>query len=141
MDPVPKRPLLTSGHRPLKEKDGKMTRRTILTEEVLATIPPMTRQGMSVSEIAEKLGVKVPTLKVRCSQARISLRRPHQVKPIRQLMLDSVLQLSRETVLKLREWAEPHDITEAQLATLLLEVIARDNLIEAILDRQQPKAA
>jgi len=47
--------------------------RKILTKEVLATIPEMVeRSGMRADDIAEKLGCNIGTLKVRCSQAKIS---------------------------------------------------------------------
>lgn len=49
--------------------------RKILTKAVLATIPEMVaRGGMRADDIAEKLGCNLGTLKVRCSQAKISLR-------------------------------------------------------------------
>ena len=51
--------------------------RKILTKAVLATIPEMVeRSGMRADDIAEKLGCNIGTLKVRCSQAKISLRPP-----------------------------------------------------------------
>ena len=51
--------------------------RKILTKAVLATIPEMVEQGgMRADDIAEKLGCNIGTLKVRCCQARISLRPP-----------------------------------------------------------------
>ena len=51
--------------------------RKILTKAVLATIPEMVeRSGMRADDIAEKLGCNLGTLKVRCSQAKISLRPP-----------------------------------------------------------------
>src|SRR5262245_59191380 len=51
--------------------------RRILTKAVLATIPEMVeRGGMRADDIAAMLGCNIGTLKVRCSQARISLRPP-----------------------------------------------------------------
>jgi hypothetical protein len=52
------------------------TRRKILTKAVLATIPALVDGGLTAYEIAEELGCKITTLRVRCSQEKISLRGP-----------------------------------------------------------------
>ena len=52
----------------------------ILTKEVLTGIPVLVQQGMDADAIAARLGCKVSTLKVRCSQAQISLRVPQEVR-------------------------------------------------------------
>ena len=54
----------------------------ILTKEVLSGIPVLVQQGMDADAIAARLGCKVSTLKVRCSQAQISLRVPQEVKVV-----------------------------------------------------------
>ena len=48
----------------------------ILTKEVLGSIPTLVQQGLSKEAIAARLGCTAGTLKVRCSQAQISLRLP-----------------------------------------------------------------
>ena len=50
-----------------------MSRKFKLTKAVLARIPELVAYGLSRSEIAERLGCKLSTLKVRCSQERIRL--------------------------------------------------------------------
>ena len=52
-----------------------MSRKFILTKAVLGSIPELFASGLSRSEIAERLGCKLSTLKVRCSQERIRLPR------------------------------------------------------------------
>jgi hypothetical protein len=52
-----------------------MSRKFILTKAVLARIPELVASGLSRSEIAERLGCKLSTPKVRCSQERIRLSR------------------------------------------------------------------
>ena len=103
----------------------------ILTKEVLAGIPTMVARGQRAAEIAEALGCKLSTLKVRCSQARISLRPPGSTRrPRRQrgIMIDkAALQL-------LKERAVASGKTESAIAGELLEIIARDNLFDAVLD-------
>ena len=54
--------------------DEKQRRR--LTKDVMAGIPVLVAQSMMAPAIADRLGCKLGTLKVRCSQAKISLRRP-----------------------------------------------------------------
>ena len=47
---------------------------SVLTKQVLAGVPALVAQGMKPEAIASQLGCKLSTLKVRCSQERISLR-------------------------------------------------------------------
>ena len=48
----------------------------------MAGIPVLVQQGLNAEAIAARLGCKVGTLKVRCSQAQISLRGPKEVKGV-----------------------------------------------------------
>ena len=131
-------------------------RKMILTKTVLASIPTLVEQGLNTEAVAARLGCKVSTLKVRCSQAQISLRLPKEVKvvplvpvlspakppePPKQkrsyaFALPTTLQLSRVAMSRLRQHAEAIGVNEAQLASDLLEVIARDDLYDAVLDRK-----
>ena len=134
-------------------------RKMILTKTVLASIPTLVEQGLNTEAVAARLGCKVSTLKVRCSQAQISLRVPKEVKvvPLVPLVpvlspakppespkrkrsyafaLPTTLQLSRVAMSRLRQRAEALGVNEAQLASDLLEVIAQDDLYDAVLDRK-----
>jgi len=51
------------------------TRPTKFSSAVLSEIAGLIQQGMSAAEIAERIGCKVGSLRVRCSQHGISLRR------------------------------------------------------------------
>ena len=62
--------------------EKKQRRRSILTKDVMAGIPVLVQQGLSIEAIAAGLGCKVKTLQVRCSQAQISLRGPKKVKMV-----------------------------------------------------------
>ena len=62
--------------------EKKQRRPVILTEPVLASIPMLVEQGLNTEAIAARLGCTVGTLKVRCSQARISLRVPKELKVV-----------------------------------------------------------
>ena len=60
----------------------KQRRRSILTKDLMAGIPVLVQQGLRAEAIAARLGCTVGTLKVRCSQQRISLRVPKEVKTL-----------------------------------------------------------
>jgi hypothetical protein len=107
-----------------------MGRPTILTQKVLSGIPALVEQGLRKGDIAERLGCKESTLQVRCSMAGISLRGPKRLK-----LGDGIsLTLSRETIASLSVRAAADGYSEAQLASDLLETIARDRLYDAVLD-------
>jgi hypothetical protein len=52
-----------------------MSRPTILTEAALTQVKTLVKQGMSAAEIAREIGCTLGTLRVRCCQFGISLRR------------------------------------------------------------------
>jgi hypothetical protein len=119
----------------------------------MAGIPVLVQQGLDAEAIAARLGCNVGTLKVRCSQAQISLRVPKEVKVVPLVSdpkppqskrcfafaLPSTLQLSRVAMSRLRQRAEAIGVNEAQLASVLLEVIAQDDLYDAVLDNKAKK--
>ena len=137
---------------PVTEKNKGRPR--ILTKDVMADIPVLVQQGLNAEAIATRLGCTVGTLKVRCSQAKISLRRPKEIKvvplvpavpastppkPPKQercfaFAVPSTLQLSRVAMSRIRQRAEATGLNEAELVTSLLEVIAQDDLFDAVLD-------
>jgi hypothetical protein len=111
-----------------------LPRPTILSPQVLASIPALVEQGLRKADIAARLGCKESTLKVRCSIAGISLGgRLHGRKGVER-RIGKPLTLSHEAVLGLRARAAAMGCSEAQLASDLLEVIVRDNLYNAVLD-------
>ena len=140
--------------------EKKQRRRSILTKDVMAGIPVLVQQGLNAEAIAARLGCTAGTLKVRCSQAQISLRVPKEVKvvPLVPLVpapqppkppkqkrsyafaLPATLQLSRVAMSRLRQRAEATGMTEAELVTKLLEMIAQDDLYDAVLDRAKGAA-
>jgi hypothetical protein len=108
--------------------------RRILTKAVLATIPEMVAQGnMRADDIAEKLGCNIGTLKVRCSQAKISLRPPGSRRG-RPRTDERTIRLSGDAMALLQRRAALSGKSETALARELLETIARDNLYDAVLD-------
>jgi hypothetical protein len=82
-----------------------MARRpTILTKQVMADIPAMIADGMGAAAIAEKFGCNLGTLKVRCSQAGISLRTTK----------DCRLTISPAIMMGLREYANAKGLHRGQ---------------------------
>jgi len=114
-----------------------MSRRPILTPEVLAGIPALVQQGLRRAEIAERLGCKETTLQVRCSMAGISLRRRNRLK----LRVGIALTLSRQAMAGLSARAAANGCSEVRLASDLLEAIVRDDLYDAVLDLAQLQPA
>jgi hypothetical protein len=117
----------------------------------MAGIPVLVQQGLNAEAIAARLGCTVGTLKVRCSQAQISLRVPKEVKVVPLVpapkppkppqskqcfafAIPTTLQLSRVAMSRLRQRAEATGMTEAELVTTLIEMIAQDDLYDAVLD-------
>ena len=111
----------------------KQRRRPILTKNLMAGIPALVQQGLSAEAIAARLGCTVGTLKVRCSQAQISLRRPGTPRG-RGRGRFIAMRLSSTALDRFRKHAAATGISEIKLATDLLEMIAQDNLYDAVLD-------
>jgi hypothetical protein len=86
-------------------------------------IPVLIDQGLNVQEIANRMGCTVGTLRVRCSQLKIRFRRSANVA-LPQAILDQLIQ--RATLM---------GVSTATLAADLLKEIARDDLFDAVLDR------
>jgi hypothetical protein len=137
-------------------------RKPIFTNAVLALIPTLVAQNVPPAEIAERVGCTLGTLKVRCSEYKISLRTPDWrdrrkqrvaepkattvtmlPKPVsspQPLTVQSSLMLSHVAMSRLRQRAEAGGMTEAQLASKLLETIGLDDLFDAVLDTERKAA-
>ena len=141
--------------------EKRQRRRSNLTKHLMAGIPVLVQQGLNAEAIAARLGCTVGTLKVRCSQHQISLRVPKEVKVVPMVPLvpaspakppqskrcfafagpttPTTLQLSRVAMSRLRQRAEATGMTEAELVTTLIEMIAQDDLYDAVLDNKSKK--
>jgi hypothetical protein len=135
--------------------EKRRRRRSNLTKHLMAGIPVLVQQGLNAEAIAARLGCTVGTLRVRCSQAQISLRvpkkvnvvplvpaspaKPQQSKQCIAFAVPTTLQLSRVAMSRLRQRAEATGMTEAELVTTLIEVIAQDDLYDAVLDNKSKK--
>ena len=110
-----------------------MSRKLILTKAVLASIPELVASGLSRNEIAERLGCKPSTLKVRCCQERIQL--PCRPRGRRKLPAKTKrITISTEAVALFDSTADAKGMTANAFVSRLLELIVRDNLVNAIFD-------
>lgn len=137
----------------------------IFTDEVFERVKVLVSENVTADEIAARIGCKLSSLKVMCSDRQISLRTPNwkerrqrnlkvlpkasplvslpkpvvQVEPPKRqsLTMQSSINLSRVAQSLLRQQADAIGVTEAALVTNLLEVIARENLYDAVLDTKR----
>jgi hypothetical protein len=117
-----------------------MTRPAIVTPAALERVAKMVEQGVRAAEIANEIGCTLGTLRVRCSQSRISLRHARFTKRCeaesasyhtrRRLSL----WLPQAALIELDEWATMHRMSTTSLVVKLLVTIARDSLVAAVLD-------
>ena len=91
-------------------------------------------EGLSSQEIADRVGWTIGTLRVRCSQLKISLRRSGKSKSRMYLAVPKAIfgQLQHQATLM--------GISESELATNLLKTIVQDGLCDAVLDREVAEA-
>lgn len=88
-----------------------------------ALIQGLIDEGHSDPEIASMMGWTVGTLRVRCSQLKISLRRSAKIV------------LPQAVIDRLHDRAVLIGVSAVELAADLLKEIARDDLYNAVLDR------
>ena len=86
-------------------------------------------EGLSTQEIADRVGCTIGTLRVRCSQLKISLRRSGKSKS------HMCLAVPKAIFVQLQHHATLMGISESELATNLLKTIVQDDLCDAVLDR------
>jgi hypothetical protein len=106
----------------------------IFTPQVFAQILSLVEQGLSAAEIAAQVGCTLNSLRVRCSQQGIRLRRakasPKIAHPTR-----LTVRLSRNVGIRLEQQASKQGLSATRFATNLLEAIVRDDLYNAVIDQ------
>src|SRR5215472_13474226 len=133
-----------------------MPRPTILTQAALARVASLVEQGRTAAEIATEIGCTLGTLRVRCSQHGISLRRRatgSREKTITaaetnvaaqhksfdrgsspEACIELKVLLPQITTEQLRQRGALRGISGSTLASELLAAVARDGLYDAVLD-------
>lgn len=107
-----------------------MTRNIILTPELLAAIPDMVERDMTGDAIAATLGVTPGTLKVQCCRKGISLRKRKKVAFL----------IRHDAFTVIRRHAAKRSIAVENLMSRLIEVVAKDDMVNAILDDKEEAA-
>jgi hypothetical protein len=106
----------------------------IFTPEVFSKISNLVAQGFGAAEIADKVGCKLSSLRVKCSQQGIRLRQSKtgsESKPRERL----TVRLFGDIALRLEQQAQKRGKAGTEFAAALLEAIVRDNLYEAVIDQ------
>jgi|SRR3954462_5043589 hypothetical protein len=106
----------------------------IFTDEVLARIPELIELGLPVTEVANRLGCNLSSLRVICSRRRISLRKGGYRHQINLTMKTEPMTLPDSIARLLTKAADKLNRKPEQLVSDLLERIANDNLFDAVLD-------
>ena len=94
-------------------------------------------QGLSAQEIADRVSWTIGTLRVRCSQLKISLRRSDIWTSASHIYLPVPKAIFGE----LEQHATSMGISESKLAADLLKTIIQDDLCKAVLDREVTEVA
>jgi len=137
-----------------------------VTPAALRAIPAFLNRGLSSNEIATAIGITVGTLRVKCSQWGISLRRPkgkseralkhrdecREENPSGKPDAKSssigraaalprsqplTLELPRRVMDELQKEASSRGIAKSKLLSMLLNVVVRDDLYAAVLDAEE----
>lgn len=126
-----------------------MARSLIFTDAVTKLIEPWVREGATATEIAQRIGCTVGSLRVRCSQLGISLKcrdrrlpsnQPFVKAPALRTTLPQAqgplrVTLDQSLMDQFQRSAQVRGLSSAAFAKTLFEVIIEDDLYDAILDQ------
>jgi hypothetical protein len=110
--------------------NGGLRRRRVFTPSAIDTIRRLAAQGKSASEIAEVIGSTGASVRVKCCQLKIALRRrPRQISG-----QSVVVYLHAADYAALRRRADDRQKSVGELSGELLKAIIRSDIYEAVLD-------
>jgi hypothetical protein len=116
------------------ELKAKMPRR-IFTPAAVKIVRELAAQGKSSAQIADVIGSTPPSVRVKCCQLKIQLRRSGRPNPT---WLDHreklVLYMRPAEYAALKQKADHMYRPASELAGLLLEAVVSSNLYDAVLD-------
>jgi len=121
----------TAASRPFSD-GSQRRRRRIFTPSAINTIRRLAAQGKSASEIAEVIGSTSASVRVKCCQLQIKLRRRHP----RQIISGQsvVVYLHDSDYAALERKGEDMQKSVGELSAELLKAIIRSDIFEAVLD-------
>ena len=110
----------------------------IFTPQVFSRISSLLDQGLGAPEIADQIGCKLGSLRVRCSQQGISLRRHSKfmLASERRPRGHLTIRLYGSAALRLQQQALKRGKSGSRFAAALLEAIVQDNLYDAVIDEE-----
>jgi hypothetical protein len=112
----------------------------MFTDAVIAALPGMVARGMTLDQMADEIGCTVSTLRVRCSQLKISLQGMSGRRgPIQPNTCRVSFRITHETMRALRKRADAMKLNADKLAAIVLEIVAADDLWAAVLDNEPAK--
>jgi membrane-bound lytic murein transglycosylase B len=128
-------------------------RPVLFTRTAAEKIAPWVQEGARPADIAQRIGCTVSTLRVRCSQMGISLKRPEPRSSRRNQAMSAPMhrtstrpvvacfpvKLNQPFLDQFERSARARGLSSAALAQALLEVIVQDGLYEAVLDERSTK--
>jgi hypothetical protein len=131
---------------PQPPTSGSMTGSKKMTDEKFDTIPGLIAEGKTTIEIAALFGVTPGTLKVYCSNRRISLRplekqrqrrqpKPVVARPVPVVVERPPVVAEAVQIVSLRLEAKARGMTDVGLVNHLLAIIVKDKLYDAVLGK------
>jgi len=107
-------------------------RRKIFTKANLIKIRTMAEQGYGAAHIAHEIRSTPGSVRVMCSNMKIKLRHSRGSNWIPRRWI--TFKVSEETFLELDRYAKQKGIPVQTLTAQLLEIMAKENLFDAVLD-------
>jgi metal-dependent amidase/aminoacylase/carboxypeptidase family protein len=108
-------------------------KKKIFSPGVFEQVKALVHQGMSPKEIANHLGCTLGTLRVKCSQHQITLRRNQDAaaEPRNGILR---IRLSEHLAVRLHSRSRQMRVSHSKFAAQLIEAIVQDNLYDAVID-------
>ena len=103
------------------------------SDENLYKVPEMLAEGMTRAQIAKVFGTTIASLQQKCSTKGISLRSPKSVGGNKlSYYIQCEIAIPHRKVIC--EYAKQNGMTEGELVSELMTMIAQDNMFSAVLD-------
>ena len=107
-------------------------RRKIFTKANLIKLRTMAEQGYGAAHIAHEIRSTPGSVRVMCSNMKIKLRHSRGSSWIPRRWI--TFKVSEETFLELERYAKQKEVPVQTLTAQLLEIMAKENLFDAVLD-------
>src|SRR3974390_3784537 len=110
-------------------------RRKIFTEANMVKVKTMAEQGYGAAHIAHEIRSTPGSVRVMCSNKKIKRRDTSGSSWIPRRWI--TFKVSEETFLELERYAKQKEVPVQTLTAQLLEIMAKENLFDAVLDEVQ----